>query len=306
MKSFSELTKAELYKYENASACCDAAELAGMLLLGSSISKNEIKFVTENTDVLGRFALLCRRLGFEAETVGETAAVRYNAVIRDTTRILMILNDFELIDPSTGIIRYRIAPAVSAEKCCRHALVRGAFMGGGTVIDPKKNYNLELITPYSGLSRDLSALLDREGFGFKTVQRKSKHVLYIKSSGMIQDFLSYIGAYKEQMELINIMIEKEIRNDFVRSINSESANLEKTIEASVRQIQAINVIDEKLGLDNLPEDLRTIAMLRLEHKSMSLSELGRQTEPPLGKSGVNRRLQKITELADRLSAGDWE
>lgn len=173
-------------------------------------------------------------------------------------------------------------------------------MGGGTVIDPRKNYNLEIITPYMGLSKDLTKLLGGCGFAFKTVMRKSKYVLYLKNGGAIQDFLSYIGAYNAQMELINIMIEKEIRNDVVRSVNSESANFDKTIEAAVRQIQAINTIDEKLGIDELPEDLKAVARLRLENSAMSLGELGKKLNPPLGKSGVNHRLKKIEELAERL------
>ena len=173
-------------------------------------------------------------------------------------------------------------------------------MGGGTVIDPRKNYNLEIITPYMGLSKGLSRLLNDCGFAFKTVMRKSKYVLYLKNGGAIQDFLSYIGAYSAQMELINIMIEKEIRNDVVRSVNSESANFDKTIEAAVRQIQAINIIDEKLGIDELSEDLREVARVRLENSAISLGELGKRLNPPLGKSGVNHRLKKIEEIAKRL------
>lgn len=173
-------------------------------------------------------------------------------------------------------------------------------MGGGTVIDPKKNYNLEIITPYMGLSQNLIKLFSECGFAFKTVMRKSKYVLYLKNGEAIQDFLSYIGAYGAQMELINIMIEKEIRNDVVRSVNSESANFDKTVVAAVRQIQAINIIDEKLGIDELPEDLREIAKLRLENSAMSLGELGKRLNPPLGKSGVNHRLKKIEEIAEKL------
>lgn len=301
MKSFSGLTKEELFKEDSNNPCCDVAEFAGLLLLGCSITHKEIKLVTENRDVLGRFAALCRRHGFETKTrQSDSKSNRYIAVIDDATRILTILNDFDLIDPSTGIIRYRISPESVKNECCRRAFIKGAFLAGGTIIDPGKNYNLEFVTPYMGLSRDFAELLREAGFAFKTVVRKSKYVLYIKNSETIQDFLTYIGAYRAQMALINIKIEKEIRNDFNRVANGETANIEKTINASVRQIQAIEAIDEKMGLENLPDELEELARLRLEHKSMSLQELGEQLLPPLGKSGVNHRFQKIEAIADKL------
>lgn len=300
MKSFSERTKSELFKFENVGSCCDMAEFAGMLLLGCVINKTEIKFITENEDVGSKFLKLCKKLGYSAERDRTKNAVRYVIQITDTTCLRRIFDEFELADFETGVIRYRISNAIISDECCRRAFVRGAFMGGGTVIDPKKNYNLEIITPYMGLSQGLIKLLADCGFAFKNVMRKSKYVLYLKNGGAIQDFLSYIGAYNAQMELINVMIEKEIRNDVVRSVNSESANFDKTIEAAVRQIQAINIIDEKIGIDELSEDLHEIAKLRLDNRAISLGELGKRLNPPLGKSGVNHRLKKIEEIAERL------
>lgn len=301
MKSFSELTKEELYKTDNLNSCCDAAEFGGMLLMGCSISCDEIKLVTENPDVLGCFAMLARRLGYSAE-IGQAAdkASRYSAGITDPTQIFMILSEYLLIDSDTRIIKHKIARHIVENDCCRRAFVRGAFLGGGTVIDPKKNYNRELVTPYMGLSRDICELLRTDGFTFKTVVRKSKYVIYIKNSETIQDFLSYMGAYKAQMELINVKIEKEIRNDVTRSINSETANYEKTIGASVKQIQAIEEIQKFMKLDDLPDELREIARLRLKYKSMSLTELGDKCTPKLGKSGVNHRMKKILALAEKL------
>lgn len=302
MKSFSGLTKEELYKSGNSSPCCDSAEYAGMLLFGSGISHKAIKFVTESSDVIDRYAALCRNLGFEPEIKRSAdGAARYTAQITEAARIITVLNDYELIDPVTGLIKRRIAESVTERDCCLRAFIKGAFMGGGTVIDPNKNYNLEIVTPYMGLSREFSDILKRAGFEFRTVVRKSKYVLYIKNSETILDFLTYIGAYKAQMELINIKIEKEIRNDFNRSSNSETANIDKTINAAIRQIQAIELIDEKIGLSELPDELRELAALRLKNKAMSLSELGGLLVPPLGKSGVNHRFQKIIALAERLS-----
>ena len=223
--------------------------------------------------------------------------VRYLAENRDGVMILQMLHDLHLIDPATGVIRYRIASELTELECCRRALIKGAFLSGGTVIDPKKNYNLELVTPYLGLSRDMQKLLQEAGFDFKWTRRKSKYVLYLKNSEGIADFLSYLGAFKAQMELLNIKIEKEIRNDFNRAANSETANLEKTINASVQQVRAIEEVQRTIGLDSLPEDLREIAQLRLLHKELSLSELGALMNPPLTKSGVNHRLKKLMQIS---------
>ncbi len=197
---------------------------------------------------------------------------------------------------SDGEEQYRIPADVVAEDCCKRAFIKGAFLGGGTVINPQKTYNLELTTPYPGLAKDMQELLQETGFFFKSVKRKSKEVLYLKNSESISDFLSFIGAFRAQMELLNVKIEKEIRNEFNRAANSETANLEKTIAASVEQVRRIEEIEKRIGLENLPDDLKEIAKLRLSHKEASLSELGRMMNPPLTKSGINHRMKKLMKL----------
>lgn len=297
MKTFSEETKEELYKLDNMLSCCDRAEYAGMLLFGAAINRNSIQFVTENKDVLSCYVALGRKNGMKP-LVNQTAkgTGRYTAENVDITYIMQLLNDFRLIDAETGVVRYRIEPDLVEKECCRRAFIRGAFMSGGTVIDPRKNYNLEIITPYMGLSRDMAEVLEKSGFSFKQVIRKSKYVLYLKNSEMISDFLTYMGAFKAQMELLNIKIEKEINNDFNRAANSAGANLDKTITASVEQVRKIEEIEKTVGLDSLPEDLREVALLRLKHKALSLSELGALMNPPLSKSGVNHRMKKIMNM----------
>ncbi len=301
MKSFSGLTKEELYRGVNENFCCDMAELMAMLLFGGNLTNQGIKFVTESPDVLGRYEELCRKIGVEADIgCSPEGSGRYVAHIADAMHTDYILREFGLRDTSGGAIRYRIFAPLVQNDCCRRAFIKGAFMSGGSIVDPNKNYNLEIVTPYMGLSRDFGQYLSDSGFGFKTIARKSKYVIYTKKSETIEDFLSYVGAYKAQMDLINIKIEKGIRNDFNRSVNSETANLDKTIAASVKQIQAIETIDRAIGLDNLPCELYEIATLRLKYKSMSLSELGKHLVPPLGKSGVNHRIQKIFSMAERF------
>ena len=300
MKSFSSTVKEELCLANNEFDCCDKAEYMGLMLFGALINGSVIKFITGNIDVLNKYIKLGKSLGLKIDSKqsGSGAAARYIAEVSDSEKILRILDRLKLLDPSTGVIRYRIFRGLIQSDCCRRAFIKGAFMSGGTVINPSKNYNLEFVTPYLGLSRDMNELLSESGFEFKHTVRKSKYVLYTKNSETISDFLAYLEAFKSQMSLLNIKIEKEIRNDFNRSVNIETANLEKTINASVRQVYAIERLSETIGLENIPDDLRETAFLSLEHKDLSLSELGRLMNPPMTKSGVNRRMKKLIEMAE--------
>ncbi len=297
MKTFSEMTKEEINKIVNKRSCCDKAEFAGLLLFGATITEKSIRFVTENKDVLDRYIALGEKEGAVINIKkSNEKAVRYTAENRDSTFIMSILNEMRLIDFSTGIIRYKIDSVLIERECCRKAFIRGAFMSGGTVINPRKNYNVEIITPYMGLSLDMKDILLRAGFDFKSIVRKSKYVLYMKNSDTISDFLSYLGAFQSQMEMLNVKIEKEMNNDLNRTLNRENANLDKTINASIEQVKVIEEIDKKIGIENLPEDLREIAILRLENKAMSLNELGKLMNPPLSKSGVNHRIKKLMKF----------
>lgn len=297
MKSFSAITKAELYKNESAKRCCILAEYMGMLLFGSNISMCSVKFVTENKDVLNRFITLSHKIGVKALKIFEgKKASRFSAELDDQKEIKNLLLKLGLISIEDTDFRYRINFDLVSKVCCKKSFIKGAFCSGGTVIDPKKNYNLEFITPYMKLSENYHELLLSVGFEFKSVIRRSKYVLYLKNSDTISDFLSYMGAYQSQMELLNVKIENEIRNDFTRSVNIETANIEKTINASVNQVCAIERIKEKYGLESLPDELREVAELRLKHTDISLSELGKMLNPPLSKSGVNHRLKKIINM----------
>ncbi len=295
VKSFSRMVKEEIFRADIGDTCCAMAEFSGLLLFGAQrIQKDGIRISTENPDVMGCFAELARILGFEASVKQTTEkSVKYIAEVMDTVRVAQLLYDLNLLDESDGSIKYHVSHNVVKKMCCKRAFVRGAFMGAGTISDPNKNYNMEIVTPRPELCEEAAELLRSLEFECKIINRKNKYVIYIKNSDRIADILSFLGAYKSQMELLNIKIEKEIRNDLNRTANSETSNLIKTINASVEQIQAIQKIDKLVGLDNLPDELREIAVLRLENKDLSLSELGNLLNPPLTKSGVNHRMKKI-------------
>ncbi len=300
MKSFSRMTKEELRQVTLDKNCCIRAALVGMLLYGGELDHDRIQFNTENEDVLEVYLTLCGRYGFAPViTKGTEKIARYTATYTGYQKVLPILCDLGFMDRKTGVISYCIASVFGEKPCCRRALIRGAFLAGGTVIDPKKHYNLELVTNHKSVCDEMKQLLMEEQFIVKDVNRKGKQVLYLKNSEAISDFLSYLGAFKAQMELLNVKIVKEIRNDFNRTANSETANLEKTINASVQQVKAIELLQKKGLFHEIPEDLQEIALLRLAHKEMSLGELGALMQPPLSKSGVNHRMKRILELAKK-------
>lgn len=298
-KSFSRLVKQEIFRSEISDNCCVRAEFLGLILFGAqTVEKNLIRFVTENPDVMGRFVELARWMGVEA-VIRQTndKSLRYFIELTDTVKIAQLLYDLSILD-SSGEIIFHIVPEKVKKTCCKRAFLRGALMGAGVVSDPNKNYNLEIVTPNSKLCDELIYMLSSINFDFHKIVRKNKYVAYIKNSEQISDILSLLGAYKSQMELLNIKIEKEIRNDVNRTANSETSNIIKIINASVDQIQAIQKIEKRIGLNNLPEDLREIALLRLENKELSLSELGKLLNPPLTKSGVNHRMKKILKYSE--------
>ena len=182
----------------------------------------------------------------------------------------------------------------------KRAYLRGAFLGSGSVSDPAKMYHLEFSTVNIEISQNLRKLLNSYKLNAKIVTRKNNNVVYIKESEHITDLLNLMGAYNALMHLEDIKIKKQMRNDVNRLVNCETANLNKTVDTSMRQIECINYIMEKQGLDYLPENLHEIAMLRVENPDMSLKELGEIMETPLGKSGVNHRLKKIEMIAEEL------
>jgi len=143
-------------------------------------------------------------------------------------------------------------------------------------------------------------LLREMGLALNTLVKKNSFVLYTKNSDIICDALAYMGAFGPQMEILNIKIEREVRSNLTRTSNGETANMDKVIEASSRHITAITKIEDRIGLDNLPDELREIAVMRKENKDLSLVELGKRFTPPLSKSGVNHRLKKLLDIAEKL------
>ena len=186
------------------------------------------------------------------------------------------------------------------QSCCRRSFIRGAFLAAGSISDPEKFYHFEIVCPSQDRAEQVQAIIKTFGIDAKMVIRKKYFVVYIKEGSQIVDILNVMEAPIALMELENIRIVRGMRGQVNRQVNCETANINKTVSAAVRQMEDIVYIRDTIGLHNLPENLEEIASLRLARPDASLKELGEALDPPVGKSGVNHRLRKLGAIAQEL------
>ena len=311
--SFSATTKSELARTDPERKCCKLAEIAGFIRMCGTIKlsgggKLNVMLITENPAVARHFKRLIK------DYFGSNAAlvIAKTAILKKGHYYELMINaemNAEQILRETGILMVRegcnyISEGVYSDliktKCCRRAYLKGVFLGAGTVSDPEKAYHLEIVCNSEILSNDVKRLINSFGLHSKSVIRKNSHVVYLKEAEQIIDFLNILGAHGQLLDFENIRIVKEMRNKTNRISNCDSANLDKTINASVRQVENIKLIDEVRGLSSLPDKLHEAARLRLENPEASLIELAEMMDPPIGKSGINHRFKKIEEIAEKI------
>jgi len=184
--------------------------------------------------------------------------------------------------------------------CCARAWLRGAFLSVGSMSDPRKSYHLEFVCDEKAQAVQLQAVLLEFQIEARIIGRKKYQVVYLKEGAGIVDLLNVMGAHVSLMELENMRILKEMRNSINRRVNCETANISKTVTAAGRQIEDILLIRDRYGFENLPDNLRQMAEVRLEYPDAALKELGGYLEPVVGKSGVNHRLRRLSEIADKI------
>ena len=298
--SFSADVKEELCRSTLNKKCCAQAEAYGVLLFCTAFTAGEIRIVTENPAFSLRLPQLfwkAFRLDFDIypEVLGEPGKQVFAFQEKEKLRTIRETYGY---DPAYSI-SHHINYAMLEESCDRHAFLRGAFLAGGSVTDPGKSYHLELVTSHYQVSRELAALMPELGFSPKSTTRKSNYITYFKSSAAIEDFLTAIGAPIQAMEIMNAKVEKQLRGGVNRRVNCDAANLDKAVDAAMGQLSAIRKVEEKLGLDGLPDKLREAAQLRLDHPEMTLSELAALCDPPVTKSAFNHRLKKLMALAEQ-------
>ena len=220
----------------------------------------------------------------------EGARIRiYNTDLID--RMFRTLKLTELED------RLDVDDVVMARGCCMVAFLRGSFLAAGSVSNPESQYQLEIVTGRDTVTRQVLQALEGFGVTGRVTERKYSQVVYIKDADGISDTLGQMGASNAMMEFENIRSLKGIRNNINREVNCDTANITKTANAAIKQIEDIRRIEATVGLHSLPAGLQELARVRLENPDLSLKELGQLLDPPLGKSGVNHRLRKISELA---------
>ena len=283
--SFSSDIKQELNKNNNLSN----KELVTSELIGYFITKNvnivndkEIKFSTESDYNINRFSKLLSKLDIhhQIEIVGKTFVITLKK------------KDVQFISIKEGQAFFELTQEGKEEQ--KKAMIRGTFMGSGSINNPHKEYHLEIDLNNQQNLETIVKILKQLGVYVKTFQNS----LYIKEGEEISKFLALIGANKAVMQFEDIRIQKEMRGKVNRLVNCETANLNKTINASIQQIAAIKKLQETGVFQKLDDNLKEIAILRMQNPDMPLVELGKLLKEPVGKSGVNYRLKKIVELAD--------
>ena len=314
--SFSSEVKEELSEQIASGRHCRLAETAAILSLCGKIVITEndrycVKIQTENLAVARKyFTLLRKTFNIRAEaSVRKSREVRFcSVIVSKDPEARRLLGETCLLDED-GNVSECMSPMhhrLLRQNCCRRAFIRGAFLAVGSVSDPKKSYHFEIVCTAPEKARQLQELLASYDVDAKVVLRKRHYVVYIKEGSQIVELLGLMGAHISLMQLENVRIVKEMRNSVNRKVNCETANLNKTVSAAVRQAEDIRYIQEKIGLDKLPMDLEETARLRLEHTEASLKELGDMLSPKVGKSGVNHRLRKLSQIADDLREGKEE
>ena len=313
--SFSSKVKGELSLHLGNGRHCEIAETAAIVnICGHTAVFGEhfcLKIQTENFHVAKKcFTLLKNTFNMIAEVSVRSSGRKhvYTVLVRDFSKAEAILKATGLLYSENGKtqLEKRIYSPVVSSICCRRAYIRGAFLSVGSVNDPEKNYHMEFVLADEFSAEQLKELINSFGLDAKVVERKEHFVVYLKEGEQIVDLLNIMEAPLALMDLENVRIMKEMRNDINRKVNCETANLNKVVGAAVKQLEDIEYIEEKIGLSSLPEQLEEIARLRLEYPDKSLKELGSFLSTPVGKSGVNHRLRKISNIAEALREGKGE
>ncbi|MCR5640208.1 MAG: DNA-binding protein WhiA [Lachnospiraceae bacterium] len=287
--SFSGDIKAELFEVLPKSRHCQIAELSAYAsFLGNFHKKDEkLRFTlgTENPNVQRKCFTLLKKL----DTI-----TRYDAGVieEDAPKMRQMLRMETGMSPVDGLLLQ--------QPCCKRSFIRGAFLATGSMSDPNKAYHFEIVCESEPQATQLQDVMNAFDLDAKIVERKNHFVVYIKEGEQISTVLGLMGANRGVLDFENVRVMKDMRNAVNRKVNCETANISKTVNAAVRQLEDIRYIEEVQGLDTLSPNLQEIAQVRLENPDTPLKDLGNLLNPIVGKSGVNHRLRRISEIADRL------
>lgn len=309
--SFASEMKNELTRIE-VDECCMKSELSALIKMNGAVSYFDGQWVinvqTENAAIARRIFTLIKnvyRIEIDLLVRKKMKLKKNNVYIcRIKKESKDVLADLDIF--SGGILTNTITDEIKNKECCRRSYLRGAFLAGGSVNNPETSaYHLEIGSLYEEHAQAITELMNSYELNAKYIDRKRGYIIYLKEAEKIAEFLSLIGGYQALLKFEDIRIVRDMRNSVNRLVNCETANLNKTINASMRQVENIKFIDTEIGIDELPERLREVARIRVEHQDMTLKEIGEAVSTgTISKSGINHRLRKLDEIADKLRSGD--
>jgi DNA-binding protein WhiA len=308
--SFAARTKKELTQLES-KPCCQKAELAALVRMNGLVhignGRLSLDVTTENAAIARRiYTMIKTMFGIHAEVlVQKKMRLKKNNIymVRLPYQVREVLHSLRIADEA-GDFFDTIDSELIKKTCCKRSYLRGAFLAGGSVNDPEgSSYHLELASADRQHTVALVDLMNHFSLNAKWIDRKKTYVAYLKEGEKIIEFLNIIGAHQALLHFEDVRILKGMRNQVNRLVNCETANLNKTINAAVRQIENIRLLERVIGFDKLHPKLREVAEMRLRHPDINLKELGAMLSGNVSKSGVNHRLRKLDEMAERIRSG---
>lgn len=307
--SFSSDVKEELSRVVTHEEHCKMAELTGFLITNCTITRENNDFIlrmsTENATAIRRVYNAFKSIygiipitNIEKEKAFKDSLYQLKIIDKDDLE-KFFKNSLINIDTRLQIV-IDDKGKIEEKECCTRSFLRGVFMGGGSMADPNQMYHLEVVASNMENATFINGIMNNMGLNAKTIKRKKDYVVYIKGAERISDFLAAIGSNKGILEFEQVRVIKDVKNRVNRLNNFENANLEKTIDTALLQIEDIMLIRKNRKFQRLPEQLKEIALLRLENKNDTYTELGEKLNPPLSRAGVSHRFKKIKEIADEL------
>ena len=311
--SFSSKVKEELSKECNSPRHCCIAETAAIISMCGKVIFDEkdhvrIEIHTENVTVARKYFTLLKK----TYNINTDISIRHSSSLNKNRSYVLSVNDDEtarkilmtcrLMKPF-GVIEedFSISDSLIIQReCCKRAFIRGAFLAAGSVSDPVETYHFEIVCLSEAKAKQLQMIMETFNINARVIKRRKYFVVYVKDSSQVVDLLNIMGAYNALMDMENVRIVKDMRNNVNRKVNCETANINKTVSAAVKQIEDIRFIQMSSAFDELPESLQEMAELRVRYPEATLAELGQLLDTPVGKSGVNHRLKKISLFADEL------
>ena len=294
--SFSGEVKNELCRNAVSRECCACAEIYGVLLCCNTFTPREIRIITESEAFARRLPkLLERAFGMSFDRLPAEEEQKFIFQITEEDKLRRIVDSFGF-DPCQSSVLH-INFGLLESECCQSAFLRGVFLSGGSITDPAKHYHLEMATSHAQASREMQVLLTETGHRPRQVTRGGYQVTYFKNCDQIEDLLTAIGAPLSAMNLMNLRVEKDLRNDVNRRVNCEAANLDKAVDAAQEQLTAIRLLYELDRVESLPDKLKETIILRETYPELTLAQLAAEFDPPVSKSCLNHRLRKLVELS---------